>query len=259
MAKVETTRFSDSEPGVAKSSYRTISNFSPDGTILNKTIDEPYNFSPSGTVPYRTIDKLPWYPEWYGERVSPEEIKQLHHLCFIRDPPKVTKQRVHMNVDSGRDVGLRLEEGDEIYLNGDFESIADNTRGRIYWDNQLVGARPYAVEMSKIEKYMEDTIPTRNTVNDVLRKYKGESVVRRFLAEAEICITGAKKGLGQFLRGTYSDKEKKGAEELVKEFPEYAKIWYNFAEQFVELEGKNGRDIDLEEIRKEFPHIEEIL
>ena len=114
---------SDFGPGVATSGYKTEYKFSPDGDILNIIIN--------GT---------PWYPEWYGEQV-------LH---------KGTKQRVHMNGDSGRDVGLHLEESGEIYLNGDFESIVDNARGDICFDGSLVGARPYAVEMSKIEKYMKD-------------------------------------------------------------------------------------------------------
>ena len=98
-----------------------------------------YKFSPDGEILNIIIDGTPWSPEWYGERV-------LH---------KGTKQRVHMNGDSGRDVGLRLEEGDELYLNGDFESIVDNARGDISFDDSLVGAPQYAVEMSKIKKYMK--------------------------------------------------------------------------------------------------------
>ena len=109
---------------------------------------------------------------------------------------------------------------------------------------------------------MTYTIPTCNAVNGLLRMYKdeaGEAVVRRFLTEAENCITGAKEGPEQFLWGIYGDEEKEGAEELVEKLPEYGKIWYGCAKQFVELERKNGGYIDLEKIRKEFPHIEEIL
>ncbi len=109
---------------------------------------------------------------------------------------------------------------------------------------------------------MTYTIPTCDAVNGLLQMYKNEAgdvVVRRFLTEAENCITGAKEGPGQFLWGIYGDEEKEGAKKLVEELPEYGKIWYDFAEQFVELERKNGRYIDLEKICKEFPHIVEIL
>ena len=109
---------------------------------------------------------------------------------------------------------------------------------------------------------MTYTMPTCDAVNDLLEMYEGkdgELLVRRFLTEAENCIAGAKKGPGQFLWGIYGDEEKEGAKELVEELPEYGKIWYGFAEQFVGLEGKYGRDIDLEEICKEFPHVRGIL
>ena len=106
---------------------------------------------------------------------------------------------------------------------------------------------------------MTYTMPTCDAVNGILGMYKDEAVVRRFLAEAELCIAGAKEGPEQFLWGIYGDEEKEGANKLVEELPEYGKIGYNFAEQFVELERKNGRYIDLEKIREEFPHIEEIL
>lgn len=109
--------------GVATSRYTTEYKFSPDGKTLHKIIN--------GT---------PWYPEWYGEGVQ----------------HKGTKQILTINGDSGRDVGLRLEDGDELYLNGDFGSIADNAGAGICWDGSLVGARLYAVEMSEIENYMKD-------------------------------------------------------------------------------------------------------
>lgn len=106
---------------------------------------------------------------------------------------------------------------------------------------------------------MSYTIPTCEAVNDVLQMYEGEEVVRRFLTEAENCITGAKEGPEQFLWGIYGHEERENADKLVEALPKYGVIWYDYAKQYVELERKNSRYIDLEKISKEFPHIEEIL
>ncbi len=114
--------FKDDGPGVLTASYRTQHKFSHEGKVLNKIIH--------GT---------PFYPEWYGEATL--------HIGEM--------QRTHINGDSGTDVGLRLKEPNELYLNGDFVSISDRAKGRIYWDDRLVGAPEYATEMNKISKYIK--------------------------------------------------------------------------------------------------------
>ncbi|MEA3229348.1 MAG: hypothetical protein U9P44_00375, partial [archaeon] len=63
-----------------------------------------------------------------------------------------------INQDAGKCVGFDSDYAACIYLNRDFESIADNVGATIYWDNRLVDSPVYAAEMAGIEKYIGELL-----------------------------------------------------------------------------------------------------
>lgn len=72
------------------------------------------------------------------------------HLAYKMKGGKITVEG-----NARTEIGIHSKAG-QINLGGDFKSIADDARAKIYWDNCLIGVPQYRVELAVIEKYITD-------------------------------------------------------------------------------------------------------